>query len=137
MSASVETLCVAPDRVDAMWPHVSEWLKAAAERCGDWTLTAIRDCLFNKECLLWVLWDGQRLRAACVTEVVILPRGKVCRVVACGGENASSWNGAFAPIEKYAKELGCVSMRIEGRKGWQRVFPDYGLEWICLEKGLK
>jgi hypothetical protein len=46
------------------------------------------------------------------------------------------WKQAFAPIEHYARELGCVSMRIDGRRGWARLFDDYATEWITLEKRL-
>lgn len=138
MSASVETLCVAPDRIPQMWPHVARWLATAAERCGDWTPMALLDVLVKGEALLWVLWDGDRLKAACVTEVVIVPKGKILRVLACGGGRAASWPQAFAPIEAYARELRCTAIRIEGRKGWQRVFErqHYRLAWVCIEKGL-
>lgn len=138
MSASAETLCVAPDRVPKMWPHVARWLTAAAEKCGDWTSTAILDALLKGDALLWVLWDGEQLKAACVTEAVIVPRGKILRVLACGGARATSWSEAFAPIERYARELGCRAIRIEGRRGWQRVFEaqNYRLAWVCIEKGL-
>lgn len=136
LSASVETLCVAPDKVEAMWPFVEAWLRAAAERCGDWTIDAIRDALRRHELLLWVLWDGERLRAATVTEVVIVPRGRVCRIVACGGCKAVPWPRALAPIERYARDLGCVAMRIDGRAGWMKIFDDYDLVWVALEKEL-
>lgn len=136
MSVSVETLCVAPDRVEAMWPYVEGWIANAVNKCGDWTSEAIRDALLKHELLLWILWDGERLRAAAVTEVMIVPRGKVCRIVACGGSRAVAWPQAIEPIEHYARELGCVAMRIHGRWGWMKVFDDYDLEWVALEKGL-
>jgi len=136
MPASVETLCVAPDRVPAMWPHVARWLTTAAEKCGDWTPMALRDVLVKGDALLWVRWDGEQLKAACVTELVIVPRGKILRVLACGGGKAGDWPAAFAPIERYAREQGCNAIRIEGRRGWQRVFADYRQAWVCIEKGL-
>ena len=133
--SSAETLCVPPDKIAEVWPHVVHWLANAVGKCGDWTLAAILDGLARETCLLWILWDGA-LHAACVTELVIVPKGKICRIVACGGDQVIAWPVAFAPIERYARDQGCVSMRIEGRPGWQRVFPDYEPEWICLEKGL-
>ncbi|MGO4714753.1 hypothetical protein [Bradyrhizobium sp. 2TAF24] len=136
MSASAETLCVPPERVAVIWPHVEGFLRAAVERCGDWTLPTLRGCLDRQEMLLWVLWDGAAIRAAAVTEVVIVPRGKICRIVACGGARAVRWPRALAPIEAYARDLGCCAMRIDGRRGWQRVFADYATQWITLEKGL-
>jgi hypothetical protein len=141
MSVSAEpppagTWCVAPDRIAAIWPHVAPWLTAAADRCGDWTADALRELLLRGEALLWVLWDGQALCAACVTEAVGVPRGRILRVLACGGRRLRNWVEALAPIEAYARDLGCRAIRIEGRRGWQRVLPDYRLAWICIEKEL-
>lgn len=86
--------------------------------------------------LLWVRWDGEELRAAAITQLTIVPRGKVCTVVACGGERAGSWKAAIEPIEAYAKEQGCAAMRIQGRPAWARVFNDFDLEWVVLERRL-
>jgi hypothetical protein len=135
MSASVETICIPPERIDEVWPHVAGWIAKAVGKGGDWTVEAIRGGLAREECLLWILWDG-RLHAVCVTELLLIPKGKICRIVACGGDQVIPWQLAFAPIENYAIAEGCVAMRIEGRTGWQRVFPDYTLAWVCLEKGL-
>ncbi|MBR1219437.1 hypothetical protein JQ557_15645 [Bradyrhizobium sp. U87765 SZCCT0131] len=136
MSRSAETLCVPPERVALVWPHVEGFLGAACARSGDWTLEALRGALDRVEMLLWVLWDGEAFRAAAVTEVMIVPRGKICRIVVCGGRRATSWPHALAPIEAYARELGCTAMRVDGRRGWQRVLDNYAMQWITLEKRL-
>lgn len=131
-----ETICIDRDHLARVWPLVSHWIENAVGKCGDWTEETIRAELDRGECLLWILWDGQA-RAACVTKLVIVPkRGKICTIVACGGDQVIPWSVAFTPIEKYAKYSGCVSMRIEGRPGWKRVFPDYELDWVCLNKDL-
>lgn len=136
MSVSADTFCVDPGRIDEIWPHVLGWLQTATEKCGDWTVDVIRDALLSEEMLLWVRWDGTALRAATVTELMTVPRGKVCQIVVCGGEKVGSWQEAIAPIEKYASEQGCVAMRIHGRIAWTKIFPDYDLEWVALEKRL-
>lgn len=135
LSASAETLCVAPDRIASLWPYVSEWLEAACNRCGDWTLAALRQCLDAEQMLLWIVWDGEKLCSATVTELVIVPKGKICRVVVHGGAEVR-WLAAIKPIERYAREAGCVAMRVDGRKGWARVLSDYEQTWITLEKRL-
>lgn len=131
-----ETLCVTPGRIEEIWPHIEPWFAKAVAQCGDWTVDAIREGVGAERMLLWILWDGEALKAAAVTQLIIVPRGKVCTVVACGGSAAGSWKSAISPIEKYAKEEGCVSMRIQGRVAWTRVFDDYDLEWVALEKRL-
>lgn len=136
LPVSADTLCVPPDRIGEIWPYVERWLANAVAKCGDWTVAALLDGLRAEQMLLWVRWDGEVLRAAAVTQLVIVPRGKICTVIACGGERVGSWKAALAPIETYAKEQACVAMRIQGRVAWSKVFDDYELEWVTLEKGL-
>jgi hypothetical protein len=137
LSASAETICVPADRVDEFWPHVRGWLSEAIAHCGDWTIDGLHGVVSRNEATLWVVWDGKRMLSATVTEAILAPRGRICRVLACGGERAVSWKESIEPIERYARETGCVAMRIEGRPGWRRVFDDYSVEWITLEKGLR
>jgi hypothetical protein len=136
LSASVETVCVAPDRIAEIWPHVRGHIAAAAARGGNLTEKDVAEALSLQKALLWVRTDGERLEAACVTQLIRMPDGLTCDVMACGGQ-ASDWQAAFAPIESYAKEEGCEAIRIEGREGWKRVFPGYRLSSITLTKRLK
>ena len=136
LSVSANTLCVSPERVPAIWPHVEVWIEDAVERCGDWTVSEIYSALQSGSMLLWVRWDGEALKSAAVSHVSIVPRGKVCSIIACGGSSDGDWKAALAPIECYAKEIRCVAMRIHGRPAWSKVFNDYDLEWVALEKRL-
>lgn len=135
MCVLAETVCVAPDCVDRIWPFVQDILKKATDHCGDWTVEALKSALDNNRAQLWLHCEGTTVRAAAVSQILAVPRGKVCQVVACGGE-ADNWRDAIAPIEQFGKDEGCVSMRIEGRMGWSRVFRDYAPEWITLDKRL-
>jgi len=40
------------------------------------------------------------------------------------------------PYRIFAKAEGCAAIRIHGRRGWAREFPDYRLTRILLEKEL-
>lgn len=132
---SVELLCIDPAKVDLVWPFVSPLIGNAVDRCGDWTLEDVRRVL-DQGALLWVTSeDGKTISAAAVTRLIETRKGLCCNVVACGGKD-DDWRERFAPIEQYAKDEGCTITRIEGRKGWGRIFPDYKLSWITLEKAL-
>lgn len=135
LSASVETICVDPARVGEVWPHARKFIAAAVERCGDWTENDIRSELEERNCLLWIRTDGEALFGAGVTQLIEARHGKTCNIVAYGGP-CDDWPAAFAPIEKYARDEGCAAIRVQGREGWKRVFGDYGLSWITLEKRL-
>lgn len=128
-----DTLLILPDRVNELWPHVRDYLATAVDRCGDWTIEDIKTELDSAYLQLWIAWDGS-VAAAAITEIDNVPRGKVCRVVACGGH--ADWPEAIKTIEQFAKDEGCVAMRIHGRAGWSRLFRSYEIEWVALEKRL-
>lgn len=135
LSASVETICVDPARIDEVWPHVRGFILDAIAKCGDWTENDIRSELDQANCLLWIRTDGSALCGAGVTQLIEARHGKTCNVMVYGGP-CDDWPSAFAPIERYARDEGCVAIRIQGREGWKRVFRDYDLAWITLEMRL-
>lgn len=135
MSASVETVCASPDKVAAFWPHVRGFIEAAIVKCGDWSEAVILEMLLSGRGLLWIRTDGETISGAGVTQLIEARHGLTCNVVAYGGA-CDDWNAAFAPIEAYATAEGCAAIRIQGREGWKRVLPGYGLQWITLEKRL-
>lgn len=132
--ASADLICIYPPQVHEFWPYAEPLLKAATERCGEWSISEIRREI-DKGGLLWIVWDGEKMRAACATRLVQIGREKVCQVLACGGAG-EDWRRRFEEIEDYARNEGCVKTQIQGRKGWGRIFSDYELAWIVLEKRL-
>ncbi|MBR1122105.1 hypothetical protein JQ628_11315 [Bradyrhizobium lablabi] len=133
MRSSADLVCVYPPQVDEFWPHAEPLLKKATERCGSWSIGEVKREI-DKGALLWIVWDGS-LKAACVTRLVHDPRGLVLDVVACGGEG-QDWRGLYEEIEDYGRNEGCVISRISGREGWKRIFRDYDVAWITLERRL-
>ena len=135
MASKVEAICVDPKEIRKIWPHVEFLL---------WAAYARQDCHDNFEtllpklkvglALLWIAWDDEILGAA-VTELWDKPKGKVCAILACGGKQMKRWIDCLAAIEKFARDEGCYLIHFEGRKGWQRVLPDYSTR-VILEKKL-
>lgn len=82
------------------------------------------------------LWPGRN--AAVVAERVVYPSGEaVLQTLWAVGDLAEVL--ALAPgIEATGRLLGCSSMLVEGRKGWERVLKDHGYEpWsVTLRKAL-
>ena len=134
ISSSADLLCVHPHQVSEFWPYVESYLKVATERCGTWSIGEVRQQI-DRGALLWIVWNGEAVKAACVTRLVMDHRGKVLEVVACGGEG-QDWRTLYEDIEDYGRNEGCVISRISGREGWKRIFKDYDLAWVTLEKDL-
>lgn len=57
----------------------------------------------------------------------------------CAGHyqwSADQWREALSIVEDHAKSLGLRYMRIQGRQGWSRLFPDYSIYQVKLEREL-
>lgn len=135
MKNSTELVCVDPARIGEVWPHAKDKIRAAVERTG---LSAFEDIEADVLCgnqLLWLAWDGTSIMAAATTQIV-KPFSKICVLTACAGHDRERWLPLFEHIEKYAENEGCSSMRIYGRKGWERVLTGYRAEHVILEKPL-
>ena len=135
MQSSADLLCIAPHQVEEFWPYAEPHLKAATERCGNWTIAEIRREL-DKGALLWIVWNGEAVKAACVTRLSLEKPGLVLEALACGGER-QDWRRLYEEIEDYGRNEGCVLSRMSGRDGWRRIFNDYDLAWVTLEKDLR
>jgi hypothetical protein len=57
-------------------------------------------------------------------------------LTACAGHQRERWLPLFKKIEDYAEDEGCSTMRIYGRRGWERVLDGYRAEYVILEKAL-
>lgn len=135
--ASCSLVCVHPNAVDDLWPHVRGYLESTFWRGrhkGD--IDTVLADIKNGLALLWIVWDGRGILAAITTKLIQEPAGLVCLITACGGVFMKRWLALIADIEAYAKAEGCRCMRAEGRKGWKAMLPDYREPWVVLEKRL-
>lgn len=135
MRCTADLLCVHPSQVGEFWPYVEKFLKAATDRCGTWSIGELRREI-DKGALLWIVWDGEAVRSATITRLLQEERGLVLEAVAHGGEGNQDWRMLYEEIEDYGRNEGCIISRMSGREGWRRVFKDYDLAWITLEKRL-
>lgn len=128
-------VCIDPARIDEMWPHVRDKIRAAVERTGLCSFADIEADVLTGMQLVWIAWTGSEIMAAATTQLV-KPFDKVCVLTACSGYDRAQWLPLFRQIEEYAKAEGCMTMRIFGRKGWERVLDGYRVEHVVLEKAL-
>lgn len=131
----IELVCVDPARITEIWPHAKDKIRAAIEATGLSSFEDIESEVLADKQLLWLAWDGKDILAAATTQL-IKPYSKICVLTACAGYDRERWLPLFEKIEKYAEDEGCSSMRIFGRKGWERVLTGYRAEHVILEKRL-
>jgi len=84
---------------------------------------------------LWLAMRNERdVIAVLVTELVEFPGRKVCNLLFCAGEDMHTWAHKLAEIEAWAAGEGCEIVTIQGRAGWGRMFPEYRLAYVTLER---
>jgi len=76
------------------------------------------------------LWPGER--SALVTQVFEAPDGPSLHVWLAGGDLGDIL--ALKPgIEAWGRARGCLSVTIEGRRGWERLLKPDGFERVGRE----
>lgn len=79
------------------------------------------------------LWQGPR--GAAITQVIDFPNARVLHVLLAGGamqqildfeESAAAWG----------RSIGCTSMTLNGRMGWQRILTGWDTTSVMMERPL-
>jgi hypothetical protein len=132
----VDLLCVDPQRIHQVWPHVSDLIHGAVKRTNLSHTQDIEAEILAGRGLLWLALDRATIKAAATTSLVRTDRDLVCILTACGGEDMHQWLPLLRKIETYARDEGCACVRIYGRKGWARVLDGYRIDHVILGKAL-
>lgn len=130
----IHCICIDPRFVERVWPLVAPLIRAAMRKGRVSDFADVERAVLDGMQLLWVAADRSAIWAAAVTELAHVSGEKVCTIVACGGRERKRWLPLKAELESFARAEGCTAMRIHGRRGWAREFPDYRLTSITLEK---
>jgi hypothetical protein len=122
---------------DTVWSQVKPILDNKRV-LNNWTNTdEIYYRLTNAKADLWVY--GEPVVASLVASIgTKQDSSRVYRVelMACPDGADISWKDMIETIEAHAKAIGCSSITVKGRKGWQRALPSYSLAQVTLEKTL-
>jgi hypothetical protein len=114
---AIELLCIEPGYITRqIWPTARDMIRRAIERTNLSDFEAVERDVLQGRALLWLAWNGERIEAACTTELTIAQGRKACVVVACSGKNHRRWLPLLAKIEDYARAENCACMRVIGRK---------------------
>ncbi len=132
----IHCICIDPVHVARVWPLVSHLIRAAMHKGRISEFADVERAVLDGAQLLWVAADTRAIWAAAVTQLTRANGEKFCTIVACGGRERARWLPLKAELEAFAKAEGCAAIRIHGRRGWAREFPDYRLTRILLEKEL-
>jgi hypothetical protein len=85
----------------------------------------------------WTLWAlGEPITAICAVGVAKEYDGTLSlRLELVAGSAAVDWHAEFDAIAAWGRERGCVrAVMPRARKGWARVFPDFVVKALFLER---
>lgn len=136
MSASAELVCVPPDRVKEIWPHVLHLIAKAMERGRMGRFEDVQTDVLGGNAFLWLAIENGSVLASAVTKVTNEPGERLCTIVACGGYAFERWGRLIEGLEKYARAENCVAVEICGRPGWSRALKGYRTTKVIIRKGL-
>jgi len=133
---SCHLICIDPAQAHEFWPHAAVLIKAAMEKGRLSSYADVEHAVRNGTALLWLAWNGEKIKAAAVTELTSANGETFCTIVACGGHDRGQWLPLIAGLEAYGRREGCAAMRIYGRRGWRKLLPEYRTTRVLLEKQL-
>ena len=107
--------------VGGAWDKSSPYLKRALDESeGDYTLGDVRRMLDAAEGQLWTVYENGVMSGAGVTKTVKGKVGLVCELWLYAGALPSNFLELLGEVETWAQAVGCVRMRVFGRRGWVR-----------------
>lgn len=133
MSASVFTL--QSHEIDEHW----FWIERLLRRVEDppWALRHVKADLRAALAQAWVLGDGRSTPVGIViTRIENFHDTRFGLIWIAAGKGVEHSHSMLQEIERWFKSMGCVRAEISGRKGWERVLPDYQVSSVTLRKEL-
>lgn len=125
------------DGVDAVWPGIVERIRIACARSsGRFRADDILKSLLARDMQLWLAGRGSDVIAVAVTEIIVYPGLKACRVMMASGEDHPEWVGFIEDIGEWARQQGCGLIEAGVRRAYLRMMPHFHETHILIERAL-
>jgi len=121
---------VPSEHVRNVWPAVADYVQNALEYTrGRYELEDVLERVENGEFLLWIAFDGERIKGCVITDMMQYPRKKFLGCPFVTGDEFASWKQPmFEMLQRFARDNDCEGLEATARLGWSRVFKDDGYE---------
>ena len=136
--SEVRLSVIAPKDIDRIWFLAEPCIARAYLRVDQDVPLNLRDSLCDGKRELWLVTeDDVTILAVIVTSMVTMRSGLVLRIESLGGVSMQRWvHFMVSELEAYARSQNCKKLAWEGRVGWKRLFPDYRVSSVVMEKRL-
>ena len=121
---------VPSEHVLDVWPAVTDYVQNALEYTdGRYELEDVLEMVKDGGFLLWIAFDGERIKGCVITDMMQYPRKKFLGCPFVTGDEFASWKQPmFEMLQKFARDNDCEGLEATARPGWSRVFKDDGYE---------
>lgn len=111
------------DEINALWSQLEPLISRALKYSPDYTLDEIHQSLLSQHRQCFVTWP--ELDTICVTAIETRPAAKVLVIWWKAGKLHEDWREMLEATEGWGRWMGCSMIEFRGRKGWERLLPDY------------
>lgn len=132
----MQVFSLSADQIDDFWPAVEPLLQVFEKHCQEMSSAQIREAAKASRQQIFGLGDEDNVYGVAVTEIQETVRGKVCLIVVGCGMAGKGWLVLLDRIHEWAKEIGCIAVRIIGRKGWSRYDRRFRQTGVVMESCL-
>jgi len=112
--------------IDQFWPHLREGFQRAVMKTGgDIETGDLWVQCRNGSAFLLIAHDGDKIAGASIWTRQTWQTRRVMRCLALYGTGMTGWLPDMRALAiQLAKDNGCTSLVSDGRRGWQRIFPN-------------
>lgn len=124
----VSCVLLEPQEVWNWWPQIEPLVSLAltTEASGE-TSAEIRELAVNGDVHVWLaVTSPVHVLSVGITKFQPYLRYLALELYLAAGEDLHRWKSALHVMEKFAKRNGCEWVFVDGRRGFVRLFDEYG-----------
>ena len=122
---------IQPENITLAMRDVRGFLESALEYTdGKYNVTDILEHVRSGMQVLWVVYNEEKEKAigCLVTEILVYPRTKALLIFLLGGSDFSEIVTILDDLKDYAIGVGCKSLELYGRAGWEKILTPLGFD---------
>lgn len=127
--------------IEHFWHFGVPYIKRALDHTyGEITHEDLKGMCLERDAQLWLAYKEGKIIGAGVTQIVIYPQMKVCRIITLAGTEFDGWKHvADQMITMWAREQGCDALEALTRKGFVPKLQemDFKYKYAVLHKRIK
>ena len=127
----MKSIVLNPTECEQHKEQIRYWIDIAMQHsAGERTTDQLLEALYNGAAQCWCVLDGHFIQNITVTEIIDYPNKKVLHIITSTGIDWENHKQEHTHLEDFAKALGCASISVWGRRGWERKLPSLGYEQV-------